>query len=123
MSPRLLVLLRSLLAFVLLLFPLTYLHHYLFIYYANIPTTSLQNTPITKQNITILTIFHQQTPLFKASLENHESYAKIHGYIYKPVTFDYMKDVQDKGRKSYNKIAHLIRVVMEVMESGGEWIL
>jgi len=115
--------LRPVLLFLIICPALIYLHRLLFLYYSNIPLIPLRNTPQPTEKITIVTVFHEQTPLYQASLLNHEQYAKAHGYIYKPMTFDFMIMETGKYRKTYNKIAHLIRETLDCMERGGGWIL
>ncbi|WVN88063.1 uncharacterized protein L203_103262 [Cryptococcus depauperatus CBS 7841] len=117
---------RKLLVFVVVL-PLFYwLHRLLFLYYVNLP---LAANPVhvssSRPHVTILTVFHELTPLYLAARANHRQYAETHGYDYRAVDHDYMKDQHVKGRKTYNKIAHLIKVLLEVAEERGDqgWVL
>jgi len=61
--------------------------------------------------------------MYIASQENHKKYAHIHGYDYKIETFDFMKHEKEYKFKLYNKIAHIIGVLLEVIQQGGVWIL
>jgi len=63
--------------------------------------------------------------LYLASRANHEQYAKTHGYSYVPVYFDLMNGEKERGQKTYNKIAHLLKTLLQVMEEKGEqqWVL
>jgi len=61
--------------------------------------------------------------MYIASQESHKKYARIHGCDYRIKTFDFMEHEKEYPFEFYNKIAHIIRVILEVMEEGEEWIL
>jgi hypothetical protein len=124
--------LRPFLLFLLLTPLLLLIHYQLFLYYVNRPLRAVQNAPQDTHGITILTLYHSDTHLHKQSQKSHEQYANAHGYQY---VHRHQQVVDTKGipqnpewgnagRGSYNKVAILIKELLEkLMEGKKGWIL
>jgi len=63
--------------------------------------------------ITMLSVFHEESPMYLGSQQSHEKYARVHGNTYRIETFDFMKHEEKHTLKFYDKIAHILRVILE----------
>jgi len=51
--------------------------------------------------------------MYLGSQQSHEKYARVHGNTYRIETFDFMKHEEKHTLKFYDKIAHILRVILE----------
>ncbi|KAF9523221.1 hypothetical protein CPB83DRAFT_887063 [Crepidotus variabilis] len=83
------------------------------------------NTSSTSRRIAVVMAIHQDTPLYRASIENHRSYCQLHGYHFMTQSKDFLPEApfpQPRGNE-YQKVAVLMQAMLIGLdESQFDWI-